>query len=662
MARTIKATDLYELRSVGTVAVSGQHIAYTVTWPDRSTDEVRSTIHLLESDNRVALTESHRDVAPRFSPDGTRLAFLRSEPKGQPQAAVLTIATGQVHVLDGYDEETVHQVDWVDDHRLLIRATQRPDRLKGVDPEEVKRRPLVTRGLDYRANGLGYTVHARRQVSVVALATGEDCQPSERIQPFEPGLAFGHTLLTQPGVDHTAAAVSPDGNAVLVIAADTERSDIEGTNRVWLLATEGGRQQLLTPHAGRWASVGFTADGRPWAAGEPNAAAYGFSRPYLLSPNDPPTVLGPHDVNCVPIIGAAASGKAAAGALFFPGLHAATVSVDRYDDRSGSLTTVAAGPFVITSFDVADNGQRIVAAVTTPTRPAELWEFGPNGHRVLVSLNDELLAELQLAEPAVVSVPSQDGTAIEALVVHPPDLASDGQPGPGLVYVHGGPMSAYTLSFFDEFQMAAADGYTVVAGNPRGSDGHGEAWARSIIGALGTKDWQDVQALTEHLKALPSVDPGRVGIGGGSYGGFMAAWAIGHSDHYEAALVERAVINWETMAGTSDIGSWFLPALLDADWHSGLDALRAMSPISFADNVSTPTLILHAEEDWRCPIEQAEQFFAVLRRNGVDVTMARFPGENHELSRSGSPHHRVERLRLIHDFFADHLLGRQSQV
>ncbi len=223
-------------------------------------------------------------------------------------------------------------------------------------------------------------------------------------------------------------------------------------------------------------------------------------------------------------------------------------------------------------------------------------------------------------------------------------------------------MAAYTQSFFDEFQMAAADGYTVIAGNPRGSDGYGDEWISSITGALGQKDWDDVQALTDHLADLDTVDENRIGIGGGSYGGFMASWAIGHTHRYRAALVERAVTNWETMAGTSDIGSWFLPMLVDADWHTGLDALRAMSPMSYADNVATPTLIVHSEEDWRCPIEQGEQFFAVLRRNGVDVTLARFPGENHELSRSGSPQHRVERFRLVHDFYASHLLDRASRI
>ncbi len=644
MSRTIRATDLFDLRSVGAVSTSGEHIVYSVSWPDRDTDENRSTLHLFEGGSGRSLTDGHRDTAPTVSPDGTRVAFLRSEPEGKPQAAICDIETGTVTIVPGYENEAVQQVDWVDNDRVLIRATKRPDEFAGLDADEIKRRPLVTRRLDFRFNGRGTTLHARGAIDIVEPATGTI------------------TPITPTGTDQLAAAAAPDGRSVLVVSSTDDDADITGRTRVWLWTLEGSSPTLMTPDPGQWDSVGFTTDGRPFACGQPSPTRPGLSRPHLLAAGAPPNVLGPHDVNSAATIGGSAGSRTAPGSIFMPGMRRSTVTVDRYDDTTGEITTVAEGPFVITSFDLLDDGQRIIAAVTTPTRPAELWEFSPAGSQVLVSLNDELLAELDLAVPELVSVPSSDGVEVEALLVRPPASAVADAPGPGLVYVHGGPMAAYTQSFFDEFQMAAADGYTVIAGNPRGSDGYGDEWISSITGALGQKDWDDVQALTDHLAELDTVDEDRIGIGGGSYGGFMASWAIGHTHRYRAALVERAVTNWETMAGTSDIGSWFLPMLIDADWHTGLDALRTMSPMSYADNVATPTLIIHSEEDWRCPIEQGEQLFAVLRRNGVDVTLARFPGENHELSRSGSPRHRVERLRLVHDFYASHLLDRASRV
>lgn len=644
MSRTIRATDLFDLQFVGTVSTSGDRIAYTVTWPDQETDVNRSTLHILENGASRQLLEGHSDVSPSFSPDGERLAFLRSEPKAKPQPAILTIATGDVTIIPGYEEEAAHQIDWVDNERVLIRATRRPDDLVGLDDDELKRRPLVTTRLDYRFNGLGTTLHARRQVDVVTLADNS------------------LDRLTTPGIDYSAAAVSPDGTSVLVVAAPENDADLTGRTSVFLVSTTGQAPALMTPQPGGWGGVGFTADGRPYATGEIDPVQPNLGRPFLLTPGDIPIVLGPHDVNCAAAIGGGAAARVAPSAIFMPGIRGTTVTVDRYDDTTGDIETVASGPFVITSFDLIDDGNVIIAAVNTPTRPTELWEFRDGKGTVLVSLNDDLLAELDLVEPELISVPSTDGAMVEALLVRPPASANAEASGPGLVYIHGGPMSAYTQSFFDEFQMAAADGYTVIAGNPRGSDGYGEEWVSCIAGALGDKDWEDVQALTDHLAALDTVDETRLGIGGGSYGGFMTSWAIGHTDRYKAALVERAVTNWETMAGTSDIGSWFMGMLLFADWHHGLDKLRELSPMTYADKIRTPTLVVHSEEDWRCPIEQAEQLFSVLRRNGVDATFARFPGENHELSRSGSPKHRVERLRLVHDFYARHLLDRSSQI
>jgi len=258
----------------------------------------------------------------------------------------------------------------------------------------------------------------------------------------------------------------------------------------------------------------------------------------------------------------------------------------------------------------------VVAAITSPTRPADLWQLsGPEPVR-LTALNDGLLKELDLSEPETVAVASTDEVAVEAWIHRPPASApSLGDPGPGLLYIHGGPMTQYGYGFFDEFQMAAAEGFTVIAGNPRGSDGYGEEWARCIIGGLGQRDWDDVMAIADHLAARPDIDENRIGIGGGSYGGFMTAWAIGHTDRFRAALVERAVTNWETFVGTTDI-RFFVAPYLNATVEDDVDAIRHQSPITYAANATTPTLIIHSEEDWRCPIEQGEQLFAALRHLG----------------------------------------------
>ena len=175
------------------------------------------------------------------------------------------------------------------------------------------------------------------------------------------------------------------------------------------------------------------------------------------------------------------------------------------------------------------------------------------------------------------------------------------------------------------------------------------------MGDLGNLDWDDVRSVAETAAALPGVDPGRVGIMGGSYGGFMAAWATSHSDRFACSIVERAALNFETIQGTSDIGLWFAPFLLGGTTLEHLEDLRRQSPMTYAARIRTPTLILHSEEDWRCPPEQAEQLFSLLRLVGTDVELVRFPGESHELTRTGAPRHRVERFEIVLEWLGRHL-------
>lgn len=649
MARPIRPSDLCQLRSVVDVELhpDGDQVVFSINWPDEATDENRSTLHLHDGDRVRQLTTGHRDTSPRFSPDGTHVAFLRSEPKGAPAPVVIDLDSGAEQPIDGFTDG-VSALRWIDDRRLVVLTPRRPAGQFEADGEpteadELARRPRVIRRLDYRFNAKGWTHDRPGQVAIIEITTGVVL-----------------SLLAPPTVTSCSAmAPAPDGSAVLVAATTDDDADLTGCNRVLLQPVGGGEPTVLTGDNSAWASVGWTLDGHPYAVGSTDMTAIRFDAIHLLDPDGgPPQPIGTDDVNCTAILGRAVAPTAVNDAIYCPGVRGGTITVDRHPLDGSATNTVVAFHGMIGDFAVRADGSRIVAAVTTPTRPAELWEITADDRQPLHQLNEELLAELDLAETEVVSIPSTEGASVEAFLVRPPASAPEtGDRRPGLVYVHGGPMSSYGLSFFDEFQMAAAAGYVVIGGNPRGSDGYGVAWASAVRGRLGTIDWDDVQAITDHLAGLGDVDETRIGIGGGSYGGFMTAWAVGHTDRYRAALIERCVINWESFLGTSDIGPWFTKMLLDGSWEEGRERLRAQGPIEVAHRVTTPSLILHSEEDWRCPIEQAEQLFAAYRRNGVDVTFIRFPGENHELSRGGSPRHRVERLGFVHDFYAEHLDG-----
>jgi len=224
-----------------------------------------------------------------------------------------------------------------------------------------------------------------------------------------------------------------------------------------------------------------------------------------------------------------------------------------------------------------------------------------------------------------------------------------GKDKPTLLNIHGGPASQYGFTFFDEFQTYATAGFNVIACNPRGSTGRGHDFLRDVCGKnWGVKDAHDVVTSFKKMVRKMGIENKNYGIMGGSYGGFMTSWVIGHNNKlFKSAVVERALINWETMVGTSDIGIGFPEMYLLSDMEKDLNFYRKKSPISVASNIKTPTLIIHSEEDYRCPVEQAEQLFSNLKRRGIESAMLRFPGESHELSRSGKPIHRKQRFEHI---------------
>lgn len=649
--RPLQPEDLFRLRAVGSVAlhpIDGS-VVYTVTWPDEESDTNRSQLHALSDASPRQLSYGHNDAMARFSPGGSSLVFVRKTPKEPTELLCLDWESRRLTCVAKL-EDGIDDVQWIDEDRLVILAPRRPDDQVGVNDEELARRIRTITRADYRFNGQGWTHDRPSQVGVVDL--GQGGEPA-----WLQGLAgdLGYDLTT---VDHEAVAVAPDGQRLAVVAATDSDSDLTGVNHVWIHHLDGSTPSVrATPPGGLWWSVMWHPRGELVALGTTSAETHGFTRPHVLDPaTATATVLGPHDVNVEPMVEGAGGIVAIDDGILVGGPRRGSATIDEYRLDDGSVGIRAEGTFQALAFDASADGSRIVASVTSVDRPAELWQVAPGPPTRLVGLNDDILAEIELATVERVEVSSTDGVVVEAFVTRPPRSApSLGEPGPGLVYVHGGPMTQYGYRFFDEFQLAAAAGYVVIGGNPRGSDGYGESWAQAIVGRLGTIDWDDVTAITDHLAALPEVDADRLAIGGGSYGGFMASWAVGHSNRYRAALVERAVTSWHSMLGTSDIGGPFGPSLLGATIEDDPDAVARQSSITFAADIDTPTLILHSEEDWRCPIEQAEQLFVAIRRNGGDVTLVRVPGENHELSRSGSPKHRVERFEIIHRFFDRHL-------
>jgi dipeptidyl aminopeptidase/acylaminoacyl peptidase len=359
--------------------------------------------------------------------------------------------------------------------------------------------------------------------------------------------------------------------------------------------------------------------------------------------------------------------------LFMLASDRGTTHLYRIDAASGEVRRLTSGDVVL--FDASVNAARGRAAfaVARPDNPNDIYvadlapdvalpaladPLQPGGLplRPLTRCNEDLLARRRVVMPERLTARAEGGPEIDVWAWKPLD-AQPGRAYPTVLEIHGGPMAMYTGTFFLEFQLLLARGIGVVITNPRGSQGYGQDFCAGILNDWGNHDYADIMAgLDAALARLPWIDRERLGVAGGSYGGYMTAWIIGHTQRFKAACVMRPVTNCYSFFGSSDGGY-----LWDEVWGRGMppwenpeDYLR-QSPIAYAGHMRTPTLIIHSEQDYRCLVEQAEQLYVALKKQGVEAELLRYPGESHGLSRGGKPWHRVHRLRAIVGWFAGHL-------
>jgi dipeptidyl aminopeptidase/acylaminoacyl peptidase len=341
--------------------------------------------------------------------------------------------------------------------------------------------------------------------------------------------------------------------------------------------------------------------------------------------------------------------------ILFLGSDQGTANAYSCAATGGDVRAETVGPHQIVSWSLDVSRRRFTAIVATATDPGNLFVGEVGGAmRKASCLNDELLASRYIAAPERVEFTGADGWKIEGWLMKPRDFDPE-KKWPLVLEIHGGPHTAYGHSFFHEFQLLAGRGYAVLLTNPRGSHAYGQKFVEACVGDWGGKDYEDLMAGVDHALGLGWVDPKRLYVTGGSYGGFMTNWIVGHTDRFRAAVTQRSISNNISAFGTSDIGWHFWQHEMgDATPWRGEDTLIFRSPLTYVTNVKTPLLILHAERDLRCPIEQAEQLFTALKVLGKEAVFVRFPEDNHDLTRGGKPKHRVEHARRIADWFDAH--------
>lgn len=298
---------------------------------------------------------------------------------------------------------------------------------------------------------------------------------------------------------------------------------------------------------------------------------------------------------------------------------------------------------------------QLVVTYSTLNQPSRLALVDLNSREItdLYNPNQAFEADHTFADIDSFYYTGADNDQVQGWYVKPLE-SSDNHPA--VVYIHGGPQVNYGESFFHEVQYLAGAGYGVVMLNPHGGNSYGQEFVATILGDYGNKDYEDVMLGTDYvLDQYPNIDPDRLFVAGGSYGGFMTNWVVGHTHRFKAAVTQRSISNWISFYGTSDVGAFFVEFQLQADLSRPEDLWR-MSPLAYASQSTTPLLVLHGQEDLRCPQEQGEQMYIAMKKAGVDTKLVLYPDSSHGLSRQGLPNLRIERLEEIKAWF-DHYAG-----
>ena len=639
--------DLYRFRWIDHARLTpdGERVAYQVSWADANGRQTRSRIvvrRVLDPEPVDPTGGVQRDRLPEWSPDGRKIAFLsKVGPSDQLFVMDTTSKDPSVQLSSVPDGVGLHS--WSPDGKwiaFLGAVVGDPDDVV-EDPrppdgrEQLRRAPVarVVRRLDYKHDGRGYVDGRYHHLFVVPAEGGEAKQ------------------LTSGAWDVSEYDWSPDSTKLVVAGNAEPGADLQRELNLYMVDLDAKRVRL---GGGFFLSAPiWSPKGDQIAFIAPNGLDVGLIERLWVVPlsGGGPRCLTANDDLAVndSVINDMRSGHATrvlwspdGDRIYFPGAGPGVTSIHSVD-MEGNVREEVGGRRRIYDFDLASGV--MVFCASDPTDPGELYVLTQGAEARITDLNP-WLHERYVAQPEQHYFTAPDGWRLEGWVLKPPQHDPD-RLYPAVMEIHGGPHAQYGWSFFHELQVLAGMGYVVFYMNPRGSDGYGETFRRSVVRDWAGKDYIDLMSsLDQLIETTKYIDTNRLGVGGGSYGGYMTNWIVGQTDRFSAAVAMRSISNLVSEYAQHDIVLWGVLQLGPPPWPD-LDELWRRSPIRYVQNVRTPLLLTAGEMDLRCAMSQSEEMFGALRLLGKTVELVRFPEESHDLSRNGRPDRRVERLRRI---------------
>ncbi|MDQ3654223.1 MAG: S9 family peptidase, partial [Chloroflexota bacterium] len=631
--RALTAEDLFRIAIVSDPHVSpdGSRIAWVETHLDEAKDTYRAALWVAESDGshaRQLTSGSSRDQHPRWSPDSQSIAFVSNRPpvlptpkleeEDEPNDSGSSKPKDQVWTIRIDGGEAVQRSNhasgasgpaWSPDGTSIVFVAADPvaktDDFMGPSSIGPVADERVIHDISYRFDGRGF-LEKYKHLWIVSLADGTPRQ------------------LTSGDANDDAPAWSPDGRWIAFTSnRSANRRRSWNRSAVYIANVAAGAVTAVSPEDAQFSTPAWSPDGGKlaflghlgtgsatndsvWTVDADGANLTNHTETSDISFGDS----GMSDLHMGSYGGPRWQDD---GTLLVLASESGQTQVYRVDIGTPKVEQVTSGAHRIAGFAPLGDGLIVVRGTIARPFALEFWS-GERAGPAISHANDEFLEEVELIDAMELPIDSADGKAIQAWLIPPAGFDKSAKAKhPLILQIHGGPHSMYGYAMFHEMQLMSAKGYAVLFANPRGSAGYGQEFTACTKGIWGEADMPDVLAAVEAASALPWVDTNRLGITGGSYGGYLTNWTIGHDHRFRAAVTQRCVSNFYSFFGTSDIGTTFGVTEFDGLPWSDAGKLLRHSPISYVDKIDTPLLILHSEQDLRCPIEQAEQMFASLK-------------------------------------------------